>query len=89
MRTDAQSMHGNWADGILTHILDVDVSAQDVTPDGLYRVIMVTTAGNVAVTQHDGTTEILPALQPGVPYPFSPAAILNAGTTATGIKLLR
>ncbi|MDW3181735.1 hypothetical protein [Roseobacter sp.] len=88
-RTDDISLYGSWAQGVLEKIISVDVSAGDVVVEGLYRIIMVTTAGDVAITQHDGADEVLPALQPGVQYVFSAATIRQTGTVATGIKLLR
>lgn len=88
-RTDVTSLHGNWADGILTEMLSVDVSGGDQPINGLYRVIMVGSAGDVAIKKHDDTDDVLPALQPGVQTVFSCKAILQTGTTAGTIKLLR
>ncbi|WP_176695493.1 hypothetical protein [Phaeobacter sp. B1627] len=49
------------------------------------RAIMVATEDDVAVVMKDGSTGTLPALQPGVPYPFRMKRILASGTSATGI----
>ena len=64
----------------------------DVTPgDGadlpqVTRALMVTSAGDVAVTLKTGDTVTLPGLTPGVIYPVRAARIAATGTTATGIK---
>lgn len=63
----------------------------EITPDDgtdlevMSRAIMVSTLGDVAVVMKDGTTGVLPSLQPGVPYPVRVSRVLAAGTTATGI----
>lgn len=63
----------------------------DITPSDnadleiMTRAIMITTAGDVAVVMQDGSTGTIPALQPGVPYPFRIRRILATGTVATGI----
>lgn len=49
------------------------------------RGIMVTVAGNVSVITKAGSTVTLPALQPGVVYPFRVQRVRATGTTATGI----
>lgn len=53
--------------------------------DKIPRVLMVATVGNVAVVMKDGTSGVLPGLQPGVPYPVRVKRVLASGTTATGI----
>lgn len=88
-RTDDIELFGTWAQGVPAQILDVDLSGGDFAVGALYRIIMVSAPGDVAVTQHDDTDEVLPQLQPGVQYVFSAKAIRDVGTVATGIKLLR
>jgi hypothetical protein len=90
MRTDDTSLFGHWALGVPNKTLAVDLSSGDFTVPDLYRQIMVSVPGDVAVVQHDGTGGLLPALQPGVPVTFSAKEIKDAagGTTATGIVLL-
>lgn len=64
----------------------------DITPaDGtdlarVTRALMVTTAGDVAVTFRDGTSLTLPGLTPGVIYPLRVTRVLATGTTASGVK---
>ena len=64
----------------------------DVAPnDGLdlvrvTRALMVTGAGDVTVVLRDGDTLTLPALTPGVIYPFRIRRVLSTGTTASGVK---
>ena len=64
----------------------------DVVPeDGVYlekvtRALMITGAGDVAVTLKNGDAITLPGLTPGVIYPIRAARIAATGTTATGIK---
>lgn len=47
--------------------------------------IMVTAAGNVAVTLLNGNTITFPGLQPGNFYAIQASKIMATGTTATGI----
>jgi hypothetical protein len=74
--------------GSATGIVAVDVSCGNQVLVKPSRGIMVTVAGNVAVTMLDGTTGVLPALNPGTLYPIAATSILQASTTATGIKVL-
>lgn len=87
-RTDDISLYGNWAQGVPNTIVSVDLSTGDFAVPKLTRVIMVSTAGDVAVTMHSGGSDVLPQLQPGISYVFSAKEILQMGTSATGIKLL-
>jgi hypothetical protein len=50
------------------------------------RALMITGAGDVAVTLKNGDAITLPGLTPGVIYPIRAARIAATGTTATGIK---
>ncbi len=62
-----------------------------ITPDDeaelqtVTRVLMVSGAGSVTAEMKDGMTLTLPALGPGVLYPFRVVRVLATGTTATGI----
>lgn len=47
--------------------------------------IMVTVAGNVAVTLLNGAVITFPGLQPGNFYAIQASKIMSTGTTATGI----
>ncbi|WP_415919311.1 spike base protein, RCAP_Rcc01079 family [Tateyamaria sp. SN6-1] len=64
----------------------------DVTPaDGadlaqVTRAVMVSGAGDVAVTLKNGDALTLPGLTPGVIYPLREARVWATGTTATGVK---
>ena len=64
----------------------------DVTPsDGadlaeVTRALMVSAAGDVAVTLKNGDQVTLPGLTPGVIYPVRVARVWATGTTATGVK---
>lgn len=64
----------------------------DITPDdgadlaSVTRGLMVSAAGDVAVTFRDGSTVTLPGLSPGVIYPLRVTRVLASGTTATGVK---
>lgn len=49
------------------------------------RGLMVTVAGDVAVTTVDGSAITLPGLVPGVIYPIRVKIVKVSGTTATGI----
>lgn len=48
------------------------------------RAVMVTGAGDVAVTVKNGDEITLPALSSGVIYPVRVTRVWGAGTTATG-----
>lgn len=77
---------GFWPDlsSPATGIFDIVPSdASDIST--VTRSIMVATVGDVAVVMKDGTTGVLPALSPGVPYPVRVTRVLATGTTATGI----
>ncbi|MEL7091924.1 MAG: hypothetical protein AAFN94_09340 [Pseudomonadota bacterium] len=50
------------------------------------RALMVTGAGDVAVTLKNGDQITLPGLTAGVIYPVRAARVWATGTTATGIK---
>jgi hypothetical protein len=51
--------------------------------------LMVTTAGNLAVTwAKTGRTSTIPGLLAGVVYPFQVTQVRNSNTTATGVFLL-
>jgi hypothetical protein len=50
------------------------------------RALMVSAAGDVAVTLKSGDTITLPGLTPGVIYPIRAARVAATGTTAAGIK---
>ncbi|HVX57431.1 MAG TPA: hypothetical protein VHA37_06895 [Candidatus Saccharimonadales bacterium] len=63
----------------------IDISSTDYTLAKVSRGIMVATAGNLNVTMEDGSTGIIPALQPGVLYPFALSVVKKTSTTATGI----
>jgi len=62
-----------------------------ITPDPtaelayVTRAICVGVAGAVEVVMVDGTTAVVPALQPGVLYPIRVKQVVTAGTTATSI----
>jgi len=62
-----------------------------ITPDddtelaAVTRALLVTGAGSVTAEMKDGMTLTLPALGPGVLYPFRVVRVLATGTTATGI----
>ncbi|MEO1555935.1 MAG: hypothetical protein AAFS01_05855 [Pseudomonadota bacterium] len=64
----------------------------DVTPaDGadlpaMTRAVMVTGAGDLAVTLKNGDAITLPGLTPGVIYPIRATQVAATGTTATGVK---
>ncbi len=64
----------------------------DITPaDGadlaeVTLALMVSGAGDVAVTLKNGDVIILPSLTPGVIYPIRATQVAVTGTTATGIK---
>lgn len=64
----------------------------DITPaDGtdlstVTRALMVSGAGDAAVTLKNGDTLVLPGLTPGVIYPIRARQVAATGTTATGIK---
>jgi hypothetical protein len=64
----------------------------DIVPDDaadiaqVTRAIMVTQAGSVSAVLKSGDMVTLPNLIVGVVYPFRVARVLEAGTTATGIK---
>ncbi|WP_425045981.1 spike base protein, RCAP_Rcc01079 family [Primorskyibacter sp. S87] len=68
------------------------VSGFDITPDDgadlltLPRALMVASSGDVAVQFGDGSRIVLPGLQPGIIYPVRPVRVLDAGTTASGLK---
>lgn len=71
----------------LTHIEAVTPSdAVDLLK--VSRVLAVTTAGDVGVIMQDGSTDVLPACQPGVWYSARVSRVLVTGTSATGIKSL-
>lgn len=72
------------AQGIAT----IDVSGADQSLATACRGVMVTVAGDVAVTMADGSSGVLPALQPGTLYPFAVKVFKKTGTVATGIKAL-
>ncbi|CUT12534.1 hypothetical protein BF49_3614 [Bradyrhizobium sp.] len=69
-------------------IATIDVSGTDQVLATACRGLMVTVAGDAAVTMADGSSGVLPALQPGTLYPFAVKMFKNASTTATGIKAL-
>lgn len=71
-----------------TGIVAVDVSAADQVLAKPCRGIMVGVSGDVAVTMLDGTTGILPALNPGTLYPVAAKSFTKTGTTASAIKAL-
>ncbi len=50
------------------------------------RGVMVSGAGDLAVTLKSGDTITLPGLTPGVIYPVRLVRVLASGTTAVGIK---
>lgn len=50
------------------------------------RAVMVSVAGDLAVTLKNGDSITLPGLTPGVIYPVRASQIHSTGTTATGIK---
>lgn len=64
----------------------------DITPaDGadlaqVTRALMVSAAGDVAVTLRNGDAITLPGLAPGVIYPVRVTRVAATGTTAAGIK---
>ncbi|MEL6885380.1 MAG: hypothetical protein AAFP87_12790 [Pseudomonadota bacterium] len=64
----------------------------DVTPGDatdlaeVTRALMVSAAGDVAVTLKNGDHITLPGLTPGVIYPVRATRIWATGTTATGVK---
>ena len=68
------------------------VAGFDITPSDtadiaqVARAVMVSGEGDVAAVLADGDTLVLPALAPGVVYPFRIARVLSTGTTATGLK---
>ena len=72
------------AQGIIT----VDIAASDQTLAASCRGVMVTVAGDVAVIMADGSSGVLPALDPGMMYPVAVKTFVKIGTTATGIKAL-
>ena len=88
-RPDAKGRFGHWAHGSPSEIFPVTYTGGEFSVPEACRMIMVTTAGDVAVEHTDGQDEALPALQPCVQYIFQAAKILEAGTGATGIKVLR
>ncbi|TNF19041.1 MAG: hypothetical protein EP318_16385 [Rhodobacteraceae bacterium] len=64
----------------------------DITPDdaadlaSVTRALMVSAAGDLAVTFRDGSSVTLPGLAPGVIYPLRVRRVLATGSTATGVK---
>ena len=50
------------------------------------RALMVSGAGDVAVTLKNGDQITLPGLTPGVIYPVRAVRVWATGTTATGVK---
>jgi hypothetical protein len=71
-----------------TGIVAVTVSSVDQLLTKPCRAIMVGVSGDVAVTMADGSTGILPALNPGTLYPIAAISFQHTGTTASGIKAL-
>lgn len=71
---------GHPATGMIT-ITPSDTEDLPVIP----RVLMVRQEGDVNVIMRDGSSGILPALQPGVPYPFRVRRVMSNGTDAEGI----
>lgn len=69
-------------------IVAVDVSSADQALAVPCRGIMVGVSGDVAVTMVDGSTGVLPALNPGTLYPIAVKSFTHTGTTASGIKAL-
>jgi len=64
-----------------------DISPNDTADlSQVTRAIMVGGAGDLAVQFKNGGIVTLPALSPGVVYPFRAARVLATGTTATGVK---
>jgi hypothetical protein len=60
--------------------------AEDLTE--VTRALMVAAAGDIRVTlmdQAEGTFITLPAMQPGVLYPFRVKRIWASGTSASGV----
>ena len=82
--TDHFSGHGAGLESPATGLLPITPSdSNDLAM--IPRALMVAEAGDVAVVMKDGSTGILPALQPGVPYPVRVRRVLVTGTEATGI----
>lgn len=72
----------------VTHA-EIDVSASDYEPDAAFKGIYVGVSGNVAVTGLDDVDTTFVGLAAGVIHPIGGKAVLNTGTTATSIVVLR
>lgn len=69
----------------------VSVPGDDVTPltNGPSRGVLVTVAGNIACIFEGDTASVVMPVLASVEYRWAIKQILNTGTTATGIKILR
>ena len=70
-----------------TKYASVDISGGDYTTDDPFKAIIAGAAGNVEIVGIDGAACVIP-VQEGL-NPYGGSGILSAGTTATGLIIIR